>query len=333
MANYYILTGGAGFIGSNLLRALNERGLRNIIVVDNLGGSDTFRNLIGCQFEDYLDKREFIERLVAGDFANGVDAVLHQGACSDTMESDGRYMMDNNYRYSLSLLNFCTEEDIPLIYASSAAVYGGNSIFTEGPEHEAPLNVYGYSKYLFDQVVRRRLQDAHPPIVGLRYFNVYGPNESHKGRMASVAWHFFNQFQANGRVKLFEGSGGFENGEQRRDFISVEDVVKVNLQFLEQDLDSGIFNVGTGSASTFNDMACATVNACRQAKGEAALSLQAMQANGLIEYIAFPEALKGKYQSYTQADMRNLRQAGYEAPFLDVATGVSRYVARLVATT
>jgi ADP-L-glycero-D-manno-heptose 6-epimerase len=331
MATYYILTGGAGFVGSNLLRALNERGVRNIIVVDNLERSDKFRNLIGCQFEDYLDKRDFIERLAAGDFENGVDAVLHQGACSDTMESDGRYMMDNNYRYSLSLLDFCSEEDIPLIYASSAAVYGGNSTFTEGPEHEAPLNVYGYSKYLFDQVVRRRLLEAHSPIVGLRYFNVYGPNEGHKGRMASVAWHFFNQFRDNGRVKLFEGSGGFENGEQRRDFVSVEDVIKVNLEFLEHDLDSGIFNVGTGQASTFNDVACATVNACRQAKGEGPLSLREMQANGLVDYIAFPEALKGKYQSYTQADMRNLRKAGYEAPFLDVASGVSRYVARLAA--
>ncbi|MSQ21381.1 MAG: ADP-glyceromanno-heptose 6-epimerase [Betaproteobacteria bacterium] len=333
MATYYVLTGGAGFVGSNLLRALNERDVRNIIVVDNLERSDKFRNLIGCQFEDYLDKREFIERLAAGDFENGVDAVLHQGACSDTMESNGRYMMDNNYRYSVSLLDFCTEEDIPLIYASSAAVYGGNSNFTEGPEHEAPLNVYGYSKYLFDQVVRQRLLDAHPPVVGLRYFNVYGPNEAHKGRMASVAWHFFNQFQVNGRVKLFEGSGGFANGEQRRDFVSVEDVVKVNLQFLEQDLDSGIFNVGTGSAGTFNDVACATVNACRQLKGEGPLTLGEMQAGGLVEYIAFPEALKGKYQSYTQADLRNLRGAGYEQPFLDVATGVSRYVARLAAAT
>jgi ADP-L-glycero-D-manno-heptose 6-epimerase len=331
MASYYILTGGAGFIGSNLLRALNERGIRNIIVVDNLERSDKFRNLIGCQFEDYLDKRDFIERLAAGDFENGVDAVLHQGACSDTMESDGRYMMDNNYRYSLSLLDFCAEEDIPLVYASSAAVYGGNSTFTEGPEHEAPLNVYGYSKYLFDQVVRRRLLDPHAPIAGLRYFNVYGPNEGHKGRMASVAWHFFNQFRANGRVKLFEGSGGFANGEQRRDFVSVEDVVKVNLEFLEHDLDSGIFNVGTGEASTFNDVACATVNACRQAKGESLLSLRDMQANGLIEYIPFPEALIGKYQSYTQADPRNLRKAGYDAPFLDVATGVGRYVERLAA--
>ncbi|MFN0301847.1 MAG: ADP-glyceromanno-heptose 6-epimerase [Burkholderiales bacterium] len=331
MPSYYILTGAAGFIGSNVLRALNERGVRNIIAVDNLERSEKFRNLIGCQFEDYLDKRDFIERLQAGEFENAVEAILHQGACSDTMETNGRYMMDNNYRYSVALLDFCSDEEIPMIYASSAAVYGGNSVFSEDPAHEAPLNVYGYSKVLFDQVVRRRLQTATNAIVGFRYFNVYGRNEGHKGRMASVAWHFFNQYRETGRVKLFEGSAGYGNGEQRRDFVSVEDVVKVNMHFLEHGTDSGIFNVGTGSAGTFNDMACATVNTCRQAKGEGALALGEMQEQRLIEYIAFPDALKGKYQSYTQADMRNLRKAGYDAAFLDVQTGVGRYVTRLLA--
>ncbi len=331
MPSYYILTGAAGFIGSNILRALNERGVRNIIAVDNLERGEKFRNLLGCQFEDYLDKRDFIERLETGELENAVEAVLHQGACSDTMETNGRYMMDNNYRYSVSLLDFCSDEDIPMIYASSAAVYGGNSTFSEDPTHEAPLNVYGYSKVLFDQVVRRRMQEATNTIVGFRYFNVYGPNEGHKGRMASVAWHFFNQYRETGRVKLFEGWDGYGNGEQRRDFVSVEDVVKVNLHFLEHGTDSGIFNVGTGSAHTFNDMACATVNACRQAKNDSALTLSEMQEQRVIEYIAFPDALKGKYQSHTQADMRNLRSAGYDAAFLDVPAGVGRYVERLLA--
>ncbi len=331
MPSYYILTGAAGFIGSNILRALNERGVRNIIAVDNLERAEKFRNLLGCQFEDYLDKRDFIERLETGELENAVEAVLHQGACSDTMETNGRYMMDNNYRYSVSLLDFCSDEDIPMIYASSAAVYGGNSTFSEDPAHEAPLNVYGYSKVLFDQVVRRRMQEATNTIVGFRYFNVYGPNEGHKGRMASDAWHFFNQYRETGRVKLFEGWDGYGNGDQRRDFVSVEDVVKVNMHFLEHGTDSGIFNVGTGRAGTFNDMACATVNACRQAKNESALTLNEMQEQRVIEYIAFPDALKGKYQSYTQADMRNLRSAGYDAAFLDVPAGVGRYVTRLLA--
>ena len=232
--NYTVVTGAAGFIGSNLVRALNERGVTNILAVDNLSRADKFANLVGCELADYLDKRDFIDRIDAGEFDGALDAVLHQGACSDTMETDGRYMMENNYRYSLDLLDFCLAEEIPYLYASSAAVYGGGRVFRESPECEAPLNVYGYSKYLFDQVVRRRLPDASSQVAGFRYFNVYGPNEAHKGRMASVAWHFFNQYRGEGKVRLFEGSGGYADGEQRRDFVSVEDVVKVNLHFLER---------------------------------------------------------------------------------------------------
>jgi len=330
MNAYYVVTGAAGFIGSNLVRALNRLGARNIIAVDNLGTGDKFRNLVGCDVADYIDKRDFAARLDAGEFDGAFDAVLHQGACSDTMETDGRYMMDNNYRYSLALLDFCQEEEIPFIYASSAAVYGGGRTFVEAPEHESPLNLYGYSKYLFDQVVRRRLPDATAQIVGLRYFNVYGPHEAHKGRMASVAWHFFNQYRAEGRVRLFEGSDGHADGEQSRDFVSVEDAVRVNLHFLEDDDRSGIFNVGTGRAQTFNDVAVATINACRSASGEAPLTLADARAQGVIEYIAFPEALRGKYQSFTQADLKALRGGGYAAPFLTVEEGVGRYVAELL---
>jgi ADP-L-glycero-D-manno-heptose 6-epimerase len=209
-------------------------------------------------------------------------------------------------------------------------VYGGGRVFREAPEHEGPLNVYGYSKYLFDQVVRRRLADAAAQIAGFRYFNVYGPNEAHKGRMASVAWHFFNQYRAEGRVKLFAGSGGYADGEQRRDFVSVEDVVNVNLHFLERPQLSGIFNVGTGRAQSFNDVAEAVVNTCRKSAGQPSLSRAALLAQGAIQYIAFPDALKGKYQSFTEGDLAALRGIGYTAPFLSVAEGVERYVAWLL---
>jgi ADP-L-glycero-D-manno-heptose 6-epimerase len=247
------------------------------------------------------------------------------------METDGRYMMENNYRYSVSLLDFCQDEDVPLIYASSAAVYGGSKVFREDPEFEAPLNVYGYSKLLFDQVVRRRLDDANTQIVGFRYFNVYGPNEQHKGRMASVAYHHFNQYKADGKVRLFAGSHGYPAGGQERDFVSVEDVVKVNMFFLEQQDLSGIFNLGTGRAQPFNDIAVATVNACRKAEGKPALSLTELHAQGVVEYVPFPDALKGKYQAYTCADITELRGAGYDEPFLDVAAGVDNYCAHLLA--
>ncbi|MCX7896648.1 MAG: ADP-glyceromanno-heptose 6-epimerase [Rhodocyclaceae bacterium] len=328
---YYVVTGAAGFIGANLVKALNERGIQEILAVDNLTRADKFKNLVDCEIADYLDKHEFLERLQAGDFDGGIEAVFHQGACSDTMESDGRYMMENNYRYSVVLLDFCLDHEVPFLYASSASVYGASKVFREARVHEAPLNVYGYSKFLFDQVVRRRLanQDPSSQVVGFRYFNVYGPRESHKGRMASVAFHHFQQYRQEGKVKLFEGCDGYAHGEQRRDFVYVDDVVKVNLFFLEHPEKSGIFNLGTGRAQPFNDVAQATVNACRALEGKPPLSLAEMVEAAVIEYIPFPEALRGKYQSYTCADITALREAGYEASFDDVATGVSKYVAWL----
>ena len=326
---YIIVTGAAGFIGANIVHALNQRGLTNIIAVDNLSKADKFRNLVDCEIADFIDKRDFVEQMEHGYFDAAVEAVFHEGACSDTMETDGRYMMENNFRYSVSLLNWCQEQDVPLLYASSAAVYGGGSVFREERAHEGPLNVYGYSKFLFDQVVRRRLPDASAPITGFRYFNVYGPREQHKGRMASVAFHHFNQYRAEGKVKLFEGHDGYANGEQSRDFVYVDDVVKVNLHFLNSEV-SGIYNLGSGRAQPFNDVAVATVNACRSADGLAALSLAEMVSQGLVEYVAFPEALKGKYQSYTRADLSNLRAAGYADEFNTVGQGVSAYVASLL---
>ncbi|MDD4978824.1 MAG: ADP-glyceromanno-heptose 6-epimerase [Gallionella sp.] len=327
---YYIVTGAAGFIGSNLVKALNERGENNIIAVDNFKSADKFKNLIDCEIADYLDKEDFLERLKEGYFDGLVTAVLHQGACSDTMESDGRYMMENNYRYTLELLNYCQNEEIPFLYASSASVYGGGSVFKESREFEAPLNVYAYSKFLFDQIVRRRWHKRGAQVVGLRYFNVYGAREQHKGRMASVAFHFFNQYRKEGKVKLFEGCDGYANGGQLRDFVSVEDVVKVNMFFLDNPQHSGIFNLGTGQAQSFNDVAVATINTLRVAEGKTELSLEGLIKEGALSYVPFPDALKGKYQSYTQADIGALRATGYNQEFLTVEQGTSRYVEHML---
>ena len=326
---YTVVTGACGFIGANLVKALNERGIDNILAVDNLKRADKFKNLVDCEIADYLDKQDFLQLIEEGYFDNAVDAIFHEGACSDTMETDGQYMMANNYRYSLSLLDFCLDHEIPFLYASSASVYGGGRVFKEERSFEAPLNVYGYSKFLFDQVVRRRLPDANSQVAGFRYFNVYGPREQHKGRMASVAFHHFNQYRETGKVKLFEGCDGYGNGEQSRDFVFVEDVVKVNLHFLDNPDSSGIFNLGTGRAQPFNDIATSTVNACRALDGKPALSLAEMVSQGIVEYVDFPEALKGKYQSYTEADISALRAAGYRGEFATVEQGVGKYVRHL----
>ncbi len=340
-----IVTGAAGFIGSNLVKTLNDMGETNIIAVDELSDADKFKNLVDCEIADYLDKDDFIDRIEAGSFAKGITAILHQGACSDTMETDGRFMMDNNFRYSRILLGWAQHYRVPFLYASSAAVYGARTEFRETRSAEAPLNVYGYSKFLFDQTVRRLVSGTRKvpdtkrrdtnltaPVVGFRYFNVYGPREQHKGRMASVAFHHFNQYQAEGRVKLFEGYDGWKAGEQQRDFVSVEDVCKVNLHFLNKalagDSRSGIFNLGTGRAQTFNEVAQAVINTIEKTDRSVAELVKAKK----IQYIEFPQALKGKYQSYTCADLSLLRKAGYKQNFLSVQEGVSRYVhARLAA--
>ena len=254
-----LVTGGAGFIGSNIVHALSQRG-EATFVVDNLKRPEKFHNVVDAEVVDYMGKEEFIERLERGEFAGKFSAVFHEGACSDTMEMDGEYMMRNNFRYSVSLFHFCQKEKIPFIYASSAAVYGAEEGFTEERSGERPLNVYGYSKFLFDQYVRNYWKtngDRGAQVVGLRYFNVYGPREFHKGNMASVPLHQYRQFLADGQVKLFGEYDGYAAGTQTRDFVYIDDVVSVNLFFLDNPDKSGIFNLGTGKAQPFNDIAVA----------------------------------------------------------------------------
>jgi ADP-L-glycero-D-manno-heptose 6-epimerase len=307
-----IVTGGTGFIGSNIVKALNQRGEKNILVVDDLTDGVKFKNIADCDIADYWDQNEFLTHLIRGDkFAQSVKAIFHQGACSTTTEWNGRFMMDNNYEYSKTLLHYCLEEKIPMIYASSAAVYGAGNIFKESREFELPLNVYGYSKFLFDQYVRQILPSAKSQITGLRYFNVYGPRENHKGSMASVAFHFHHQVLKEGVLKLFEGCDGFADGEQKRDFIFVGDAVNVNLWFLDNPDKSGIYNVGTGRSESFNAVARAVID---------------QHQKGKIEYIPFPEHLRGCYQSFTQADISALREAGYTGTFKTVAEGVFEYM-------
>lgn len=310
-----IVTGGAGFIGSNIVKALNERGREDIIVVDNLQNGVKFKNISDCEIYDYIDKRDFIARIKAGEsFPESIDAIFHEGACSSTTEWDGIYMMENNYEYSKHLLHYCLEHCISYLYASSAATYGGNDTFKEEREYEEPLNVYGYSKFLFDQYVRRYLPTAKSQIVGFRYFNVYGPREFHKGSMASVAFHNHNQLKEGDVVKLFEGCEGYGDGEQRRDFVYVGDCVDVNLWFMDNPDKSGIFNLGTGRSQPFNDVANAVLS---------------YHKRGKLEYIPFPDHLKGRYQSFTEADISALRAAGYDREFKTVEQGVHEYLAWL----
>ena len=325
-----VVTGAAGMIGSNIVQGLNAIGIDDVIAVDNLTNGPKYRNLLGAKISDYFDKTDFYARFARREFGR-VDAVLHQGACSDTMQHDGRYMLDTNYRCSKDLLDACQDQGTRLLYASSAATYGGSASFREEPQFEQPLNVYGYSKLRFANVVRRMLPKATSQVAGFRYFNVYGPREQHKGRMASVAFHNFNQFREHGKVKLFGEYGGYGPGMQSRDFVFVDDVVAVNLWFLQNPGQSGIFNLGSGRAQPFNDVAVATVNAARTLKGEAPLPLAELVSRALVEYIPFPEALVGKYQCFTQADLTRLRATGCDHVFADVATGVGRYVNWLAA--
>jgi ADP-L-glycero-D-manno-heptose 6-epimerase len=331
-----VVTGAAGFIGANIVKGLNARGIDDIIVVDDLTQGDKFRNFADLKIADYVDLDDFYPNFEEGHYGK-VEAVFHEGACSDTMEQDGKYMMDNNYTLSCELFQACQQQGTRLLYASSAATYGGSETFREEPAFEAPLNVYGYSKLLFDQRMRRALgadfEKAKVQVAGFRYFNVYGPREQHKGRMASVAFHQFHQFRKEGKVKLFGEYGGYSAGEQMRDFVFVDDVVAVNLWFFDHPGQSGVFNLGSGRAQPFNDVAVAVVNTLRGLDGHSPLALEQIVQQGLIEYIPFPDALRGKYQCYTQADLGRLRAAGCDHVFADVQSGVSQYVQALASQT
>jgi ADP-L-glycero-D-manno-heptose 6-epimerase len=322
-----IVTGAAGFIGSNIIQGLNARGITDIIAVDDLKQGDKFLNLADLTISDYVDASDFYDQFSACAYGK-VDAVFHEGACSDTMESDGAYMMRNNYSLSCQLFEACQAQGTRLLYASSAAVYGGSDTFQESPEFERPLNVYGYSKLLFDQWVRRKtalFTTNKTQVTGFRYFNVYGPREQHKGRMASVAFHQFHQYNDKGAVKLFGAYDGYAAGEQKRDFVYIDDVVAVNLWFFDHPSQSGIFNLGTGRAQPFNDVAQSVI----QSLTGTTAKLADIVANEAIHYVEFPDSLKGKYQSYTQADLSNLRDAGCDHVFANVQTGVSDYLKRL----
>lgn len=306
-----VVTGGAGFIGSNIVKALNAQGRTDILVVDNLKNGKKFINIADCDIADYLDKEDFQSRIFAEEGLPDIECIFHEGACSATTEWDGKYMMDNNYEYSKDLLNYCLNRKIPFLYASSAAVYGDGPTFIEERQYEKPLNVYGYSKFQFDQYVRRIMPLAESQVAGFRYFNVYGPREQHKGDMASVAFKLHNQVLAGEKLKLFGAYDGYEAGMQTRDFVFIEDVVNVNLWFMENPEQSGIFNLGPAAAEPFKNIAEAVID---------------FHGKGEIEYIPFPDRLKGAYQSFTQADNTCLREAGYDKPFHTVAEGVQKYL-------
>lgn len=304
-----IVTGGAGFIGANLVKALNDRGESEILVVDDLTDGSKFKNLVDCAFSDYIDRDDFRDRVAAGEDFGNVSALFHQGACADTVEQDGRYMLDNNYETSKEFLQWSQARKIPFVYASSAAVYGTASDFREGGDGERPLNVYGWSKLLFDRWLRRRWSGLTAPVTGFRYFNVYGPRETHKGRMASVVQHFDRQVVENDKVRIFAGSHGYTDGEHRRDFVFVEDIVKVNLWAANGTGTSGIYNVGTGTSRSFNEIAKTVID---------------WHGHGAIEYIPMPDDLKTAYQAFTEAELTQLRQAGYAEPFAAIEDGVRR---------
>lgn len=315
-----IVTGGAGFIGSNIVKLLNEKGIRDIMVVDNLENGHKFDNLADLDIKYYMDKEDFHDlimdtnvftRLQRRFGSQSIRAIFHEGACSVTTEWDGRYVMKNNYNYSTDLLGFAVANKVPFLYASSAATYGLSDTFVEDRQYERPLNVYGYSKFLFDEYVRERLPNISSQVVGFRYFNVYGPRESHKGPMASVAFHLNNQMLRGENPKLFKGCDGYGDGMQTRDFVYVEDVCRAKLWFWEHKGKSGIYNCGTGRAEPFLNVAKAVID---------------YHGRGEIEFIDFPEHLKGHYQSFTQADLTKLRAAGCDVEFRTVAEGVGEYM-------
>ena len=304
-----ILTGGAGFIGSNILAALNAKGATDVLVVDRRG--DNFRNLRDLQFSDFMQPDEFARAIGRKSLPDRIEAIFHQGACADTTCIDGRYMIENNFTFSKLILHFALSRRVPLVYASSAAVYGSSSAFAPTRENERPLNLYGLSKLAFDNHVRSVTPKSGSTVAGLRYFNVYGPRESHKGKMASMVYQLYRQLKTSGRARLFEGTDGYADGAQRRDFVFVNDIVRVNLALADGPARNGVFNVGTGQARSFNDVA--TVLIARLRKGS-------------IDYVPVPENVVDKYQSFTLADLSGLRHVGYAENFSSLEDGIAQSI-------
>ena len=317
----YIVTGGAGFIGSNLVHELNGNGITDILIVDNLAQSGKFLNLDGARFTDYMHKDEFRRAISQNSLNTKVSAVFHQGACSNTLVDDGAYMMDNNFAYSKELLSFALRHDSAFVYASTAAVYGlaGPGRFCPVPENEHPLNIYGFSKLTFDNFVRQMFAKEMPKttVVGLRYFNVYGRRESHKGRMASVIHHFSEQIKSKKQVQLFEGSGGYGNGEQRRDFVFVRDACRLNMFFAQV----GKYNATAGRKRTFHTIVNAGSGKARSFN-EVVTALEAVHGEARIAYVPLPADLQRRYQHFTEADLANLRAAGCDLQFTPLEAGI-----------
>lgn len=308
-----IVTGGAGFIGSCVVRTLNDAGRDDIIIIDNIAETDKWMNMRNKHFIKYVHKSEFLEELPT---YKNVEAIIHMGAQSATTERNFDYLWNNNFEYTKALWNYCAEKQISFIYASSAATYGDGSLGFDDQmdiDELRPLNGYGYSKQLFDQWVKHQAKVFPKQHVGLKFFNVYGPNEYFKGSMASMVFHGFNQIKADGEIRLFKSCNPqYEDGGQLRDFVYVKDICSVIMFMLKNPHISGLFNVGTGKAQSFRELAEATFRAL------------GLEPN--IKYIDMPEKLRGKYQYYTQAEMDKLYKLGYPRRFMDVEHGVADYV-------
>ena len=309
-----VITGGSGFIGSNLVYTLNKNNFHEILIVEELDTyKEKFSNIKDLKYIDCVDKKYFLKDIKNSNksFIKNIDYIFHLGACTKTTEQDRDYILSTNFDYSKNILEFCANSNVNLTYASSASVYGSGKEFHEDPKNESFLNHYAESKLMFDQYYRENQTNIKSQVVGLRYFNVFGPREHHKEVMSSVIYHFYQQMLDEKKIKLFKGSHGYNDGEQRRDFIFVEDTIQVKLWFMNNPHISGIYNVGTGTSRTFNDVASAVL---------------LYFGTGEIEYINFPSNLENQYQAFTEADITNLRSVGYQKEFTKLEKGILEYL-------